>query len=408
VTNQRGRVLFVSHESTRTGAPLVLLNLLRWLRANSRVEFDVLLQRSDGALTGEFEKVSEVFKLDKIILGSPSTAYGLRRYITQSRDRVRTRLFREHLRQRRYALVYVNTVTVGNLLDFLRQLGCPIVSHVHELQFQMQHFLSVTDRKRLQDYVSHFVACSMAVRDELQANLGIDPRRISVFHSFIPCAELVDSVTSDVAAHWREMQNIPSTAAVIGAVGTRSWAKGTDLFIQLAKIVCDRATAGDPYFVWVGSDAGPFEARRLAHDLDRLGAGYRIKFVPHTDNPAAAFSAMDILVMTSREESFPLVMLEAAAFGRPVLCFDRTGGAPEFVQNDAGFVLPYLDLYAMAGKIALLLGDRTLAIQLGRQGAAKVIREFDVSVIAPKIAALVERLVEDGLEADTQVQIGVT
>ena len=57
---------------------------------------------------------------------------------------------------------------------------------------------------------------------------------------------------------------------------------------------------------------------------------------------------MDAFLLTSREDSGPMVMLEAAAFRIPILCFDESGGAPEFVAHDAGIAVPYLDIRQMA------------------------------------------------------------
>src|ERR1700704_1052659 len=47
VSSTGSRVLFIGHEATRTGAPLMLLHLLRWLRDNTDIDFDLLI-RSDG------------------------------------------------------------------------------------------------------------------------------------------------------------------------------------------------------------------------------------------------------------------------------------------------------------------------------------------------------------------------
>src|SRR4051794_39912860 len=55
-------VLFVSHDATRTGAPIVLLHLLRWLRANTDIDPTVLLT-GDGPLATEFEAVGATVML---------------------------------------------------------------------------------------------------------------------------------------------------------------------------------------------------------------------------------------------------------------------------------------------------------------------------------------------------------
>jgi hypothetical protein len=47
-------ILFVSHDATRSGAPIVLLHFLRWFKKNSNRPFAVLLQ-AGGELVDDFE-----------------------------------------------------------------------------------------------------------------------------------------------------------------------------------------------------------------------------------------------------------------------------------------------------------------------------------------------------------------
>ena len=63
------------------------------------------------------------------------------------------------------------------------------------------------------------------------------------------------------------------------------------------------------------------DSGRAPHDAKRLGLGDRIKFVGPLEQPAQLFAAMDVFALTSREDPFPLVMLEAAAAGIPFVCF---------------------------------------------------------------------------------------
>ena len=52
-------VLFVSHDAGATGAPFLLLHLLRWLRANTKLEFSVLLKKT-GILESQFAAIAPV------------------------------------------------------------------------------------------------------------------------------------------------------------------------------------------------------------------------------------------------------------------------------------------------------------------------------------------------------------
>ena len=56
-------ILFVSHDASRTGAPIALLTFLRWLRANTDYRFEVLLG-SGGALEPAFEALAPTTNAD--------------------------------------------------------------------------------------------------------------------------------------------------------------------------------------------------------------------------------------------------------------------------------------------------------------------------------------------------------
>ena len=51
------KVLFIGHEASRTGAPLLLLHFLKWLRQETRFEFEVLL-KNGGDLVDDYRQVA--------------------------------------------------------------------------------------------------------------------------------------------------------------------------------------------------------------------------------------------------------------------------------------------------------------------------------------------------------------
>jgi glycosyltransferase involved in cell wall biosynthesis len=69
---------------------------------------------------------------------------------------------------------------------------------------------------------------------------------------------------------------------------------------------------------------------------------------------ASYFGAADAFALTSREDPFPMVNLEAMARGVPVVAFVDAGGAVEVLTQRAGIVVPYLDVKAMAREIVAL------------------------------------------------------
>src|SRR2546425_8840604 len=97
-------------------------------------------------------------------------------------------------------------------------------------------------------------------------------------------------------------------------------------------------------------------------------------------------AAADVFVLTSREDPYPLVCLEAAALEKPIVCFANAGGASEFVEKDCGFVVPYLDMLAMADRIVSLIDSADRRRTMGTAARRKVKERHDVSRAAPHIA----------------------
>ncbi len=84
--------------------------------------------------------------------------------------------------------------------------------------------------------------------------------------------------------------------------------------------------------------------------------------------------------------------LEAASLAKPILCFDRAGGEREFVEDDCGFVVPYLEVEAMAERILQLVASDELRQRMGERAKAKVRERHSTSVSAPRILEVIRGL----------------
>jgi glycosyltransferase involved in cell wall biosynthesis len=140
---------------------------------------------------------------------------------------------------------------------------------------------------------------------------------------------------------------------VVGAVGQAIWRKGVDLFLQLASVIKTSYPGADIKFVWVGDtgiDAG-FEGK-LSFELKQYGLDDTVIFTGLSSNTFAFYTRFDVLALTSREDPFPLVCLEAASLFTPIICFEKTGGMPEFIEGgNAGKTVEYANVRQMAKEI---------------------------------------------------------
>lgn len=90
---------------------------------------------------------------------------------------------------------------------------------------------------------------------------------------------------------------------------------------------------------------------------------------------AELYGACDVFVLPSLWEPFGMVLTEAMACAKPVICTDA-GGMPEIVTKDCGFVVPHANPAALREKIELLLGDPALGKKMGAAGRKRSEKVF--------------------------------
>ena len=104
-------------------------------------------------------------------------------------------------------------------------------------------------------------------------------------------------------------------------------------------------------------------------------------------------AGLDIYALSSREEPWGLVALEAAALGIPIISFEG-GGIAEFVEKDAGILVPYLDTRAFAEATLKLALDEPLRRSLGERARTKVYERHEEVATLTRIKERMERMMQ--------------
>jgi glycosyltransferase involved in cell wall biosynthesis len=111
--------------------------------------------------------------------------------------------------------------------------------------------------------------------------------------------------------------------------------------------------------------------RRL---IEELGLGDSVVLEGNVETPVTAYHAATIVALTSISEGFPVVILEAMACGRPIVC-TNVGGVAEAVA-DAGIVVAPRDPRAVARACVTLLADDELRSRMAKAARARVLELF--------------------------------
>ncbi|MEI8294344.1 MAG: glycosyltransferase family 4 protein [bacterium] len=383
-------LLFVSHDAGRTGAPMVLLHLQSWLNKFSDLKFGTLF-RNSGVLVDSFSSVSEFIITPPLVISKPpSIASRIWRRIVGSRSTniPSPSAWVDDFKKNQYKIIYSNTATNGEIVERLKKPGVRVITHIHELDYWL-NAAGKSNWDLVKSQTDRFIACSNAVAESLINQHGISNKKIDVFHEFVSTD--IQNITNEQITSVRNKLEIPSDAFLVVASGAELLRKGKDLLVPLAKACFELEGEGRPfYFMWVGNPGNEESRYWFRYDAAKLGLTERVKWVGEIANPHLYFSCADAFAMLSREDPFPLVCLESALHRKPIVCFADAGGIPELVEKDAGFIVPYLGLTAMAKRLLELRDNSELASSMGATAAEKVKALYSVNVIAPRIHEIIQ------------------
>lgn len=363
------RVVAATHELTRTGAPLSLLHVLRWLRSHTDLELEVVAGRlgdDGGQLRSDFESLVPT-RLAPELFDPTTSAPSLPAA----------------------PVLYLNSILAAGALSHLPSPRPYVIARVPELSMSFRRSLDEPVLARLLAEADRFVAVSGSVRRLLVERYGVAEDAIAVVPGSIDLSGYAPAGEADTAALRRSL-GLPDDALVVGAAGTTDWRKGPDLFVRLAKALQERLPDRPVHFVWIGGEPGGPAFWRVERRLVPASLSERVHFLGSRPDPYSYYALMDVFALTSREDPFPRVCMEVGAVGVPIVTFDN-GGAAELVAKGCGYVVPYLDVDAMADHVAELLVDRSLHDRLGAVGAEVVRRDHTVDVGGPATLAEIER-----------------
>lgn len=362
--SEKPRLLFVSHDATRTGAPAILLRLLQMFSESGAFECFTVLDEGGDRLP-EFEATSHVHVMSK----------ARRDHSFSDSDALEELSF--FLRKKgvfegnRPVCAIVNSAESYRIGRNLSALGIPVISLIHEIAayYPPEIFEAFSNFSEKLIFPSQFVKMAatqhckqefpnVVVRGQglLQDNFGALDRE--------QCRKML-----------REDLQIEDDAFVILNVGSKDIRKGTDLFVELAAIFKKRGPKAKPvYFVWYGGADETFDYAQKF--VEQHGLQDCIRLMPPTSEIERIFMGADVFLLTARADPFPCVIHEAMSCGLPVIAFKNGGGAPELIGDDCGAVVEMASLTKAADAIEMYLDSPDLHQRHAANAKAKIERDW--------------------------------
>ncbi len=373
MTDHRSSIhlLTVLHAAERTGPPLLALQFLRWLSAERpRWRLSTMFLDEGGPLVPDFESLGPVVVPGARVPGDDDHPW--------LAGKLRARRVQTSLRAvGRIDLAHVHCAGSMRVRPFLPSTR--VLCHLHELSTGLDLHLDPLARRHLTG-ADRYVAVSDGVRDEFLARFSVDPTLVERQWGFVD--ERLLAQPTDRAAI-----GLDPRAFVVLSSGVRHWRKAPELFARVAH----RARALRPdipwSFVWIGGkDNGGLEGLVGSTEPDGV-----VRFVPHQDDPMRWVAASDVFLLAAREDAFPLVCVEAAGLGRPIVTFEN-GGAAELVRDaQCGAVAPFPDVDAIAAALIQLADDPQHRRDCQESGRRFALENLTLSSAGPRLLSTIER-----------------
>jgi glycosyltransferase involved in cell wall biosynthesis len=203
-------------------------------------------------------------------------------------------------------------------------------------------------------------------RDAFAAKIGAPRSLTRVVHNGVTAEEFVA-----VAPH--------ADAADLVFVGELRMLKGVDVLLDALAQLAREGRRFSATIVGDGPDAAVFKTQ-----AERLGLA-AVRF-PGSMPARAAFALGRCLVVPSRAESLPYIVLEAAAAGMPVIT-TNVGGIPEIFGPQANLLVPPADVPALASAIATVTADNAAAGNEALTLRARVQEKFSADAMTDAVLA---------------------
>lgn len=229
---------------------------------------------------------------------------------------------------------YINSIANRDAYEIAKKLQIKVISHIHELPLAYGLFKYKTLEKVVSSDLC--IGCSEIVCEKIR---DMGHKNVHLLYGFVDYNRIVVNQNNEAL---KNEFNFKKDDFIWVVSGNTSTIKGVDFIIPLLKRLKENHK-----IIWIGAKekAGAMFYSELA---TAQNFSERLFFVGKKDiDYYDYFNLGHAFLSISREDSFPLVMIEAAHLGKPIVGFN-SGGIKEFVNEDIGIIVDQLNFMELA------------------------------------------------------------
>ena len=361
------------------GAERVVLNLLsHWPeKLRSRLVPTLVLRRYAGGLCDQVPHWVDVVSLDLPPAGLWSSVASI----------WRLGLLMSH--RRPTAIVAFHTATFAPVV-LASRVGCPGTKTVVSVNERPSTVWGGNLFQRLVFKLAiiltgHFLTVTPANAQELRSSFGVPKRKITTLHNSVDIDKVLASQNAPTNHYAFERRDLP----IVITAGRLTPRKRYDVLLRAASLLAAKIK----FTLAIIGDG------ELREDLERLastlGIADRTLFLGFVPNPWSYISKASVFALSSDNEGFGNVLVEAMACGVPVVA-TRAPYGPEYIisNEENGLLVPVRDPEALANAVRRLLVDQELrkrCIEAGFKRAS----DFRAETVAQSFCAALENIINE-------------
>ena len=340
-------VIVVSHEASKTGAPILALNICKNISEDNNI---IIVLMRDGVLKREFIETS--------VMTVQGRLGNINRNVLNKRVSSLTKG-----KGPRFAIV--NSVVAGAAIQPIRSLGIPVITLIHEFSSYIRP-LDIMDNIGLWSNI--LVFSSQLTYDDLynkresirNVNYKILPQG--------PCEKLREDIynaNKDDDA-WKFLKDLEKEKILILGAGQIQQRKGIDIFVSVASEINRKVPNKEIQFAWIGEGYDPvndFNVSLWIEDqINRSGLKEKMIILDNSTAYGELMKRADLFLITSRLDPLPNVGIDAIMLGKPVLCFKDACGIANLLaeEKELGGLLiaSYLNTTMMGKQATYLIENK--------------------------------------------------
>lgn len=342
-------VLIVSHDLTNSGAPKIVLDIARMLSANG--DYVCVVSPTDGPMRERLTAIGIDVIVDELVLAQNQAVFDF---------------------TKNFDLAITNTIVTW---PFVTQMGgtLPVHWYVHESEL-VDHFVNV-----FPEFLGSFPQAARVWVGSSKSGRHLANHGVVDF-TVVPYG--VDELAGHSAGRVIDADR-PMSVGLFGSVEPR---KGQDLAVLgiLAVPEAERCHIELRLFGRILDKVFADAVKAIANDDPSIVFGGELT----PDAYTAAFAEVDVVIVPSRDDTLPLVSLDALAAGKP-LVVSRTTGTSEWLEHErSGLLLTHNSPDEIGEVLRRLSTDRELRIAVGAAGRACFEQNFSWNSFVTRILGL--------------------